>query len=171
MKLVAIAIASLIFGFAATAEAQVVVIVDINAAPPLPPLTPPTVGNESASIPLSPTSSLPPANAPRTMVDSLTEGCFEPDSLTEQVTDSLQRVDSLGQKAASDGNNQDLIALTSEFNRLEGLLNSLIQVYGDTIVDTPTPACENLAESITTLIEEIRAYQDVLEQQLFSLLW
>ncbi len=169
MNRLTLALAGFVSCFTLAAQAQVVVTVDINTAPVAPPITLPPRADFNAGI----STQFPQLTAELALrtSDSLTEGCFEPDALTNEVTSSLQRVDSLGQRAAASGDSQTVIALTSEFNRLEGLLNALIEVYGETIVETPTPACENLAESINALIEEIQAYLDVLEQQLFSLLW
>lgn len=149
-----------------TAQAQVTVIVDINETPEfIPSLTFPR--GESFTPALSP----PPASASVRLIDSLTEGCVEADDLTNEVTGSLQRVDNLGKAAAESGNSQQLIALTSEFNRLEGLLNAFIATEGEELVASPSPACGDLAASVNALIDEIRAYLDVLEEQLLSLIW
>ncbi len=151
-----------------------VVIPSFNPPPPIniPPVVsaPPPVSAESAG----PTSSEPATGAASiatVTTDSFGEGCFTPDSLSNEVGRSLQRVDVLGQATATSGSSQDLIALTSEFNRLEGLLNALIDVYGEEIVSSGTPGCDNLASSIQEFIEEIQAYLDILQQQLFTLLW
>lgn len=160
------------------AAQDLTITIEVNPQTPtqliVPSFNPPPSINVPPAVSAPPSVSANPAASgsnSETATSSFGEECLSPDSLTNEVGRSLQRVDALGQAAASSGNSQNLVALTSEFNRLEGLLNSLITIYGEDIINSGIPACDNLANSLQAFIEEVQAYLEVLQQQLFTLLW